>query len=207
MQPGAPRSTDHDIDPIFTERWSPRSFDGSKVEDRELNALFEAARWAPSSFNRQPWRFVYAHRDSEEWAQFLGLLMPFNAGWAAKASVIVFIISDTLIQLPGRESPEVSRSHSFDAGAAWASLALQATRIGLSTHGLAGVDFERARIELGVPEDFHIEAGIVIGRRAASGALPEPLRAREAPSSRNPVISFAWKARFGGTGTTETGEQ
>ncbi|WEK02295.1 MAG: nitroreductase family protein [Candidatus Sphingomonas phytovorans] len=199
MQPGAPRSTDHDIDPIFTQRWSPRSFDGSKVDDRELHVLFEAARWAPSSYNRQPWRFVYAHRDSAEWATFLGLLKPFNAAWAAGASVILFVLSDRMIQLPGRESPEVSRSHSFDAGAAWACLALQATRIGLSTHGLAGVDFERAQTELGVPDDFHIEAAIVVGRRAERDLLPEPLRARETPSGRNPVASFAWQGRFGET--------
>jgi nitroreductase len=198
MQPGAPRSTHHDIDPIFTERWSPRSFDGSAITEQELGALFEAARWAPSSFNRQPWRFVYAHRGTEEWTRFLGLLMPFNAAWAANASVILFIVSDRMIQLPGKPGPEVSRSHSFDAGAAWASLALQATRLGLSTHGLAGVDFDRARTELGIPDDFHIDAAIVVGRRAHKDALPEPLRARETPSGRNPVDTFAWPGRFGG---------
>ncbi len=199
MQPPAARNADHAIDPIFLERWSPRSFDGSKVEDHELRTLFEAARWAPSSFNRQPWRFVYAHRDTAAWARFLGLLMPFNAGWAANASAILFILSDTQIHLPGKPAPETSRSHSFDAGAAWAYLALQATRMGLSTHGLAGVDFERARIELGVPDEFHIDAAIVVGRRDAKEKLPEMLQAREAPSGRNPVHAFAWDGSFGGS--------
>lgn len=194
------RNADHSIDPIFTERWSPRSFDGSKIEDAELGALFEAARWAPSSFNRQPWRFVYAHRDSADWGRFLDLLMPFNAAWASGSSAILFIVSDRMIQLPGREGPEVSRSHSFDSGAAWACLALQATRMGLATHGLAGVDFGRARIELGVPDDYHIEAAVVVGRRGERERLPEPLQAREAPSGRNPVSSFAWAGRFGGDG-------
>jgi nitroreductase len=192
------RQADHAIEPLFLERWSPRSFDRSKIDDADLFALFEAARWAPSSFNRQPWRFIYAHRATPAWERFLSLLMPINAAWAANGSVLLFLASDRMIHLPGVEAPIPSHCHSFDAGAAWALFALQATRMGFATHGLAGVDFERARVELGVPDDFRLDAGIVLGRRDDRELLPEILRAREQPSLRNPIESFAWEEHFGG---------
>ena len=198
MQIAPSRQTDNPVDPLFLERWSPRSFDRSAIGDGELRTLFDAARWAPSSFNRQPWRFIYAHRDTPSWERFVGLLKPFNAGWSQNASVLVFLASDTMIQFPGAPTPTPSHSHSFDAGAAWALFALQATRMGFATHGLAGVDFERAQVELDVPADFRLEAGIVLGRAADRSLLPEPLQAREGPSGRNPVDSFAWEGRFGG---------
>ncbi|WP_174292247.1 nitroreductase family protein [Sphingomonas bacterium] len=198
MQIASPRQTDNLVEPLFLERWSPRSFDRSAIDDGDLQTLFDAARWAPSSFNRQPWRFIYAHRDTPSWERFIDLLKPQNSGWARNGSVLILMASDTMIQFPGSPMPTPSHSHSFDAGAAWALFALQATRMGLAAHGLAGVDFERARTELGVPDDYRIEAGIVLGRAADKSLLPEPLQAREAPSGRNPVDSFAWEGRFGG---------
>ena len=187
------------IEPFFLERWSPRAFDRSPIGDDELFALFEAARWAPSSFNHQPWRFVYAHREGADWERFAGLLMPFNAGWARQASVLVFMLSDTLIQLPGSDAPRPSHSHSFDAGAAWAYLALQASMQGLATHGMTGVDFEGARVELAVPDQYRIETAIAIGRRGDKSRLPEQLQGREAPSPRRPLAELAAPARFGAT--------
>jgi nitroreductase len=185
------------IEPIFLERWSPRAFSPSKVSDTELYTLFEAARWAPSSFNHQPWRFVYARREDPTFGGFVSLLRPFNAGWASQAAVLVFILSDTMIQLPGSPGPRPSHSNSFDAGAAWAFMALQATHLGLSTHGMSGVDFERARVELEVPTGFRIEAAIAIGRRGDKADLPEPLRAREHPSGRKELEAFVHRGRFG----------
>jgi nitroreductase len=98
MTSNTPRASTHPIDPLFLERWSPRAFDSSKLSDTELFTILEAARWAPSSFNHQPWRFVYAHRESTDWDRFVGLLMPFNAMWARHASVLLFIVSDTMIR-------------------------------------------------------------------------------------------------------------
>jgi nitroreductase len=190
------RRADAPIDPLFTDRWSPRSFDRSAISDIDLATLFEAARWAPSAFNHQPWRFVFARQGGTDWQRFVSLLMPFNAGWAQNASALVFILSDTLIQLPGKPEPGLSHSHSFDAGAAWAQLALQATRLGYSTHGMTGVDFARARTELGVPERFRIEAAIAIGRRGDKTHLPEQLQAREAPSDRRPVAELVMEGRW-----------
>lgn len=190
------RSTENPVDPLFLERWSPRAFDGTSISDADLKTLFDAARWAPSAFNYQPWRFLYARREHADWKRFLGLLLPFNAAWAERASVLIFILSDTLILAPNATEPKPSHSHSFDAGAAWALLALQATRLGYHAHGMTGADFGRARQELHVPERFRFEAAVVVGRRADKSVLPEALQAREQPSARNPISSFAFEGDF-----------
>jgi nitroreductase len=191
-----PRATNLPIDPLFLERWSPRAFDASKLDDTDLFTILEAARWAPSSFNSQPWRFVYAHRGSADRERFVGLLMPFNAMWARHASVLLYILSDTLIQLPRAPSETVSHSHSFDAGAAWAFMALQATRLGVRVHGMTGVDFDRARTELSVPDRFRIEAAIAIGRAGDKSKLPPEMQAREAPSGRRGLEESVMEGRF-----------
>jgi len=191
-----PRTADFPIDASFLERWSPRAFDGSKLDDADLSTVLEAARWAPSGFNHQPWRFVYAHRESADWERFLGLLMPFNAMWARHASALIYIVSDTMIQLPRASAPSVSHSHSFDAGAAWAFLALQAARLGLHTHGMTGVDFDRARTELSVPAQFRIEAAIAIGRAGDKSKLPPEFQSREAPNGRRKLEEFAMQGGF-----------
>ena len=191
------RIADHPIDPLFLERWSPRAFDASAMPQPDLLTIFEAARWAPSAFNGQPWRFLYAHRGSADWERFLGLLIPWNQAWAQSASVLVFVLSDSLTETKWGGT-EVSHSHSFDSGAAWACMALQATRMGWSAHAMSGVEFDRARVELGVPERFRIEAAVAIGRIGDPATLPEKLRAREAPSGRKRVEEFAFEGGFPG---------
>ncbi len=193
-----PRIAKAGVEPLILERWSPRAFDGSAIPADDLETIFDAARWAPSAFNFQPWRFLYAQRDSKDWQRFLGLLLPFNQSWAERAAVLVFILSDTLIQGPTATVPSQSHSHSFDAGAAWALLGLQATRLGYHAHGMTGVDFSRAREVLGVPERFRIEAAAAIGRIGDKSLLPEALQARETPSDRKAVSEFAFEGRFPG---------
>jgi nitroreductase len=191
----AARQAHHPVDPIFTTRWSPRAFDRSVIPDADLHTIFEAARWAPSAFNAQPWRFLYAKRESADWARFLSLLVPFNQSWARNASVLIYICSDTLMETkPGVTSP--SHTHSFDAGAAWASLALQATMLGYHAHGMAGVEWERARTELGVPERFRVDAACAIGKAGALEYLDEKYHAREIPSDRRPVGEIAFAGDF-----------
>jgi nitroreductase len=191
-----PRIAGTSVEPLILERWSPRAFDGSAISDADLDTIFDAARWAPSAFNFQPWRFLYARRDSADWSRFLGLLLPFNQSWAERASVLIFVLSDTLIQGPTAAEPSPSHSHSFDAGAAWAVLALQATRLGYHAHGMTGVDFERARADLDVPDRFRIEAAIAVGRIANKSILHEALQAREIPSDRKNVADFAFEGNF-----------
>ena len=190
------RTTDHDIDPIFAERWSPRAFTGEAMPQPELMRLFEAARWAPSAFNGQPWRFVYAHRDTPAWAPLFDILVPFNQMWVANASVLMFLVSDRFRRVEG-QPPTPMHSHSFDAGAAWANLALQATHMGWASHGMVGFDMAKAYETLGVPEaDYRVEAAIAVGRQADKATLPEAFQAREAASPRNPTSSFVMEGRF-----------
>lgn len=188
------RQTHPKVHQIFVDRWSPRAFDESEIPKDDLQAIFAAAALAPSAFNYQPWTFLYAHRGDENWDRFLSLLIPFNQSWAKDASVLVFIVSDTKMR-KGEEAND-NHSHSFDAGAAWAHMALQATLLGYHAHGMTGVDFNKARAELGVPADHRIEAAIAIGRRDAPERLPVGLREREAPSGRKPLEDVAIRGNF-----------
>ena len=184
------RQTETRVDRLFLDRWSPRAFNGSQLKTSDIETLLEAARWAPSAFNAQPWRLLYAARGDANWDRFLDLLVPFNRGWAGNASLLLFFVSATTSQ--NKPNP----THSFDTGAAWMSLALQAQIMGLHAHGMAGYDHERARTELRVPDDFRIEAAAVVGRRTDPSILPEPLREREAPSDRNPLSEIAFAGNF-----------
>ena len=193
----SPRRPDHEIDPLFLERWSPRAFDGSEVPDSDLAAMFEAARWAPSAFNSQPWRFLYAKRGEAEWETFLSLLVPFNQSWARTASVLVYILSDTMpFTDKATGEPKESSTHSFDAGAAWISLALQATRMGYHAHGMSGIHSEEARATLRIPGRFALNAACAIGRIGDPAQLDEKQRAREFPSDRKPQAEFVQRGGF-----------
>jgi len=188
------RIPDHPIDPIFQERWSPRAFDGEPMAQADLLTVLEAARWAPSAYNYQPWRFVYAHRGDARWSDFVDLLVPFNVGWAQHASALIFVLSDTLMELGDEATP--AHSHSFDAGAAWAQLALQAGRMGYQARGMAGIDFAKARAELNVPDRYRVEMAIALGRPTAPTELADEFHKRDDESLRHPVLEFAFAGSF-----------
>ncbi len=192
------REAEHPIDPLFLERWSPRAFDGSEISDEDLLTIFEAARWAPSAFNSQPWRFLYSKTGDAEWQRFLELLIPWNQNWAQSAPVLVYILSDRRPMTDKAGAPQESRTHSFDAGAAWMSLALQATRMGYHAHGMSGIRYERAYRELGIPGRYRIEAACAVGRIGDPAMLDEKLRARESPSGRRPLSETLFRGRFPG---------
>lgn len=173
------------IEPILS-RWSPRALSGEKLADKELMTLFEAARWAPSSYNDQPWKFLYARNGTKHWKTFLDLLVPFNQSWANRADVLVVVISRTTFE----ESGKPSVTHSFDTGAASQNLAIQAHAMGLVAHGMGGFDYERARKDLNIPEGYAVEAMIAIGRPGSLEVLPEEMRAYEKPSDRKPLSSM-----------------
>lgn len=191
-----PRHTEHDIHPLFLQRWSPRAFSGEPIEERTLLAFFEAARWAPSGFNAQPWRFVYARRDTPAWGPILDSLSDFNRGWAQRASALAVVLSSTVWRPPGKDELQPVTTHSFDAGAAWASLAFQATLSGWHAHGIGGFDAVRLRERIGVPADHAIEAVVAIGRRADGALLPPALQARERPNERRPLREIVAEGRF-----------
>lgn len=191
------RHADHPIDSIFLERWSPRAFDGSDMPAADLMAMFEAARWAPSAFNSQPWHFLYAKRGDENWERFLSLLVPFNQSWAHTASVLIYIVSDTLPVTDRKTGePAPSTTHAFDTGAAWISLALQATRMGYHAHGMSGIQYDLARSELGLPDRYQLNAACVVGRIGDPAQLDEKQRAREFPSDRKPQGDFVHAGNF-----------
>ncbi|RAR54180.1 nitroreductase [Paraburkholderia unamae] len=190
------RTADHPIDRQFLDRWSPRAFTDDTLPEATLLTFLEAARWAPSSYNAQPWRFVYARRGTAHWSRFVGFLNEFNRGWAQHAAAIVIVVSKKTFVPPGTANPVALATHSFDSGAAWAQLALQASLAGWKAHGLAGIERERIREQLALPDDYAIEAALAIGRPGDPAQLSEALRAREVPSSRVPLTAIAAEGRF-----------
>jgi len=190
------RTADHPVLPLFIDRWSPRAFDPRPIDDESLMTLFEAARWAPSSFNSQPWRFAYARRDDACWQDFFGALVPFNQQWVQNASALVYVLSDEKMDVHGDRV--LSHSHSFDAGAAWMALALQATSMGLIAHAMTGVNFDVARKVVNAPDEFRVEAAIAIGYRGDKSILPEELQQREVKSGRKPLSETVFNGSLPG---------
>jgi len=191
------RIADHAIAPVFLDRWSPRAFTGEAMPQETLLSLFEAARWAPSAGNSQPWRFVYGHRGTEAFETIYDTLDEGNRRWTDKASVLAVILSQTHRRSSAGEM-RPAYTHAFDTGASWASLALQAIHAGYHAHGMGGIDREKAIEVLGVPEGFRVEAGLAIGKIAPKETLPEDLMKREVPSGRKKVEEFAFEGRFEG---------
>ncbi|MGL3607795.1 nitroreductase family protein [Rhizobium sp. G187] len=190
------RHSQYDIDPMFLQRWSPRAFDGQPMPKEDLLAILDAARWAPSASNSQPWRFVYAQRNTAEFDRMLGLLIDFNQDWAKAASALVFVFSQKLATADDGSLSKPIRNHSFDTGTAWGYLALQSLKSGYFAHGMTGVHFERASAELAAPEEYHFEAAIAIGRLGNKDDLSEKLREREIPNNRKPLSEIAFEGSF-----------
>lgn len=186
------RHADHPIDALFIDRWSPRAMSGEEIAEEELLTLFEAARWAPSSNNNQPWRVLYARRNTEHWPLFLSLLVETNQVWAKNAAALLVFISKTTFDHNGKPSI----THSFDTGAAWAHLALQGYMRGYVVHGMQGFSYTGARTALGILEDFQVEAMVAIGRPGDKASLPEALQNIERPNSRRKVSSSVCEGPF-----------
>jgi len=187
------RSLTYEINHVIINRWSPRSFVNDEISDKELFSLFEAARWAPSSSNSQPWRFIYAKRNSKNWNNLFNLLIDFNKQWCVDASALVVIISRKNFEHNGQPSI----THQFDTGAAWENLAIQAVSQGLITHAMAGFDYEKARKDLTVPDDYDVSAMIAIGKRGPKEKLSTELQAREIPNTRKPLSEIVMEGKFG----------
>lgn len=187
----AHRDTTHDILPMFTGRWSPRAFSAQPVAENQILTLLEAARWAPSASNLQPWRFLYGLRGEPEFDTLLSLLIPFNSQWAKDAAALIFVVS-----VRSFDGQRPVMTHSFDAGAAWMSLALQAHSLGLVAHAMAGIDYDKAPTVLNLNDNLKLEAAVAIGYQGDPASLPESLRTRETPSTRLPLSSLAFKGRL-----------
>lgn len=191
-KPENTRKTDYKINSIFVNRWSPRSMTGEEVSDDDLMGLFEAARWAPSSYNNQPWRFIYSKRTGSEWSKFLDLLNEGNRIWAKEAGVLVVIISRKNFEY--NEKPSIT--HQLDAGAAWENLALEASIRGIVAHGMQGFDYQKAREDLNIPVTFDVMAMIAIGNRGPIEKLPPKLQQVEHPNSRKSLKDIVMEGSF-----------
>jgi nitroreductase len=186
------RHADYPINPLFLERWSPRAMSGEEISEAELMTLFEAARWAPSSFNAQPWRMLYARRGGEHWPLFFGLLVEGNKAWAQFGAALVVWISRKTFEHNG----EPSITHSYDTGAAWEHFALQGSMMGLVVHGIEGFDYDRAKAELKIPDDFQVEAMAAVGKPGPADQLPEKLRKAESPNGRRELAQTVCEGLF-----------
>lgn len=192
IETGTFRTPDHDIHPIFPARWSPRAMSGEPITRDELHRLLEAARWAPSSYNEQPWVFLYALRGTPNFDTFMGLLVDANKAWASEAGALLVVTTSTVFTMNGKPNPVAV----FDAGSAWENLALQASEMGLVAHGMAGFDADAARKALSVPDDRAIPAMIALGKPGEVGDLPEKLREMEQPSPRKAVSEISREGGF-----------
>lgn len=170
-------------------RTSSRAMSGKTITEYQLKQLFEAARWAPSAYNEQPWRFVYATRESNHWNTFLDLLVPANRSWAQDAAVLIAIISKNNFTL--YDKPSVS--HSFDTGAAWENLALQATNMGLVSCAIGGFDEKKARQKLNISDEYTIEAFCAVGHPGNFSDLPARVQELEMKTDRKPLKTFVFE--------------
>jgi nitroreductase len=187
------RTADYPIEPLILKRWSPRAMSGEEISEQELMTMFEAARWAPSSFNAQQWRALYAGRGTEHWNVFFNLLGEGNRTWAKNAAVLVVFISRKNFDYNNKPSI----THSYDAGSAWENFALQGFKLGLVVHGMQGFDYDRARRDLGIPDEFQVEAMAAVGRPGRKEDLPQNLQERETPTDRRKVSDSVCEGRFG----------
>lgn len=187
------RTPDYPIDPQFIERWSPRAFADRPLTQEQVLTILEAARWAPSASNLQPWRFFYGVRGEPEFDTLLSLLIPFNEAWAKNAGALVFITSVTTF-----DGTRQNATHSFDAGSAFMSLSLQAHSMGLVAHGMAGIEYEKVPLVLRLPENLKVEAAVAIGYQGDASTLSEALQKRETPSQRQSLSELVFKGHFSG---------
>jgi nitroreductase len=171
------------IDTIL-QRWSPRAFAHKPVSHEDLRKIFEAARWAASSFNEQPWRFLVGHKGDATYHKIFESLVEFNQSWAGKAPVLILSVASKNFAHNG--APNNYAIH--DTGAATAYLSLQAAALGLHTHSMAGFDHNKARAAFDIPDTFHIGAVTALGYLGDVDSLPEGLLERElARRDRKPL--------------------
>ena len=190
-----PADTTYEINELIKRRWSPRAFTQVPVAAGQLHSMFEAARWAASSFNEQPWRFVVATQQEEDKFQaLLGCLIERNREWAKRAPVLILSVAKLIFERNGKPN----RHAYHDVGQAFANMAIEATHLGLAVHPMGGFDIDKARVDLAIPDDYDPVAMIAVGRAGDFDSLPDELKTAElAPRTRNPSKDFVYSGKFG----------
>jgi nitroreductase len=192
-----PATADHPVHDFILKRWSPRAFSSKPVPPDVLRSLFEAARWAPSSNNEQPWAYLVATKeDPESYAKTLGVLVEFNANWAKNAPVLALAVA----KLNFSKNSTPNRNAPYDLGASAALLSVEATSRGLFVHQMAGFDPHKARQVFEIPSDWDASAALAIGYAGDLESLSQPLKDRElAPRTRKPLREFVMTGKWGHT--------
>lgn len=188
------RKPEYPIDDLFIKRWSPRAMSGEEITDQELMTLFEAAKWAPSSSNEQPWRFIYAKKNTPHWDAFFSFVSEGNKRWCKNAAVLVVACSK--IRFTNYDAD--NRTHSFSAGSAFQNLQLQGSIMKLIVHPFAGFDEEKAAKDLGIPKEYFVDVMIAIGRQGEIENLEEKDRTREFPTDRKKLKEMVMEGKFEG---------
>ncbi|MBO3460186.1 nitroreductase family protein [Aetokthonos hydrillicola Thurmond2011] len=186
--------TQYPVHDFIGRRWSPRAFSDRPVEQDKLLSVLEAARWAPSSYNHQPWSFIVATKDdSTEYSRLLNILVEFNQGWAKNAPVLILAVAKT-----HNDDGKINRHAFHDVGLAIENLVIQATALGLSVHQIAGFSVDAARKEYRIPEGYEPATAIVVGYAGDPQNLSDGLRERElAPRIRKPLKEFVFTGQWG----------
>jgi len=192
-----PAPSDFPVHELIRERWSPRAFTDKPVPQDVLRSIFEAARWAPSCYNEQPWAYLVASRDDNAgFERMLSVLVEFNANWARSAPLLAIAVAE--LAFAKNNSP--NRNAQYDTGAATVLLSLEATAHGLAVHQMAGYDQEKARQVFGIPTGWEAIAALAIGYPGDPASLPQPLKDREmAPRTRKPIAEFVMAGHWGHT--------
>ena len=188
-------TTDHPVHSLVASRWSPYAWADASVSDEDLAALFEAARWAPSSYNEQPWRWIVARREDEAaFAKLLSTLVETNQSWAQHAPVLALGLASLRFERNGK--PNKAAHH--DLGGAAAHLSFEATARGLAVHQMIGIEPDRVRELYAVPEGVEPLTALAIGVAGEAAALPDKLREREtAPRTRKALTELVFAERYG----------
>ena len=186
---------DFPIHDLVAERWSPRAFGDKPISSDILRSLFEAARWAPSSSNEQPWAYIVARKDdADAFEKLVSILVPANASWAKHAPVLALAVAQLAFAKSG--SPNRNAQHDVGASSAW--LTFEATARGLFVHQMAGFDAEKARQVFEIPAGWEPIAAMAIGYPGDPESLPQPMRDREvAPRTRKPISTFVMSGKWG----------
>lgn len=189
-----PATTEYSVHELIARRWSPRALAPKPVPAEALRSLLEAARWAPSAFNEQPWSFLVARReDADEFETMLGCLVEGNQAWARNAGALILTVARTTFS----RNDKPNRHAHHDLGLAAANLTVQATALGLAVHQMAGILPDRAREVYGIPDGFDVVTGIAVGYPGATDDLPEKLRgAEQAPRQRKPQSEFVFRGAW-----------
>jgi len=192
-----PAPSDFPVHELIRERWSPRAFADKPVPQDVLRSIFEAARWAPSSYNEQPWAYMVATKDDKEnFEKMLSVLVDFNVQWAKSAPVLALAVAK--LAFANNNAP--NRNAQYDTGAATALLSVEATARGLGVHQMAGFDAEKARQAFGIPKGWEPIAALAIGYPGDPASLPAPLKDREmTPRTRKPIGEFVMAGQWGHT--------